>query len=174
MKYTRISRYLSALAVLGAALGALLLVPQNARAATWKGIEPFVSKRADVERILGRPTEDRLAKDGTLHFQQAEGPVTVFFVTPKFIASRKLPPRLEGTVLLILVQHTSSRETPGSMKLRANLDFQVQTSGPTEVYTNPKDGIYHTFLDSRLKTTRYSFSDEQITKLQNELKPKSP
>ena len=173
MKYTRISRYLGALAGLGA-LAALLLVSTNARAATWKGLEPLVSRRGDVERILGPPTEDRLAKDGTLHFELPDGPVTVFFVTPRFIATRKIPPRLEGTVLLILVQHPSSRETPGSMKLRANLDFESQITGPTEIYANPKDGIYYTFVESRLRTTRYSFSDEQLKKLQDELKPKSP
>ena len=133
-----------------------------------------MSKRADVERVLGRPSEDRLGKNGALYFDMPDGPVEVFFVTPKFIAARKLPARLEGTVLLILVQHPASRETPGSMKLRANLDFESQISGPTEIYSNPKDGIYYTFVESRLKTTRYSFSAERLRTLQNELKSKSP
>lgn len=174
MKYRRVSRLQSALTILAAAFAALMLVPLKARAATWRGLEPLVSRRADVERVLGPPTADRLAKDGTLQFDAPEGSVTVFFVTPKFIAARKLPPRLEGTVLLILVQHKSSTATPGSMKLPANQDFEHQVSGPKEVYSNPKDGIYHTFLESRLTTTRYSYSAERFTKLQDELKLTQP
>jgi hypothetical protein len=133
-----------------------------------------VSRRADVERVLGPPSENRLAKDGTLRFDLPDSPVTVYFVTPKFIAAMKVPPSIEGTVLLILVQHPSSRDTPGSMRLPAKLDFERQVSGPTEVYTNRKDGIYYTFIESRLRTTRYSFSAERLTKLQNELKSQSP
>ena len=174
MKYRRVSRVQIALTILAAAFAALMLAPLEARAATWRGLEPLVSRRADVERVLGPPTADRLTKDGTLQFAAPEGAATVFFVTPKFIAARKLPPRLEGTVLLILVQHTSSRETPGSMRLPANQDFERQVSGPTEIYTNPKDGVYHTFVESRLKTTRYSYSAERFTKLQDELKLTSP
>ena len=174
MKNTRLSRVQNAFAVLAVACAALMLGSQDAQGATWKGLEPLVSKRTDVERVLGPPTADRLAKDGTLQFAAPEGTATVFFVTPKFITARKLPPRLEGTVLLILVQHTSSTQTPGSMRLPANLDFERQVSGPTEIYANPKDGIYHTFVESRLKTTRYSYSAERFTKLQDELKSTSP
>jgi hypothetical protein len=174
MKYTKVSRVQSALAVLAATFAVLMLGSQEARAATWNGLEPLVSRRVDVERVLGPPTADRLAKDGTLQFKAPEGAANVFFVTPKFIAARKLPPRLEGTVLLILVQHTSSTATPGSMKLPANQDFERQVSGPTEIYANPKDGVYHTFVESRLKTTRYSYSAERFTKLQDELKSTLP
>jgi hypothetical protein len=174
MKYTRFLSVQSVLLVLAAAFAGLMLGSQEVQGATWKGLEPLVSKRADVERVLGPPTADRLAKDGTLQFAAPEGAVTVFFVTPKFIAARKLPPRVEGTVLLILVQHKSSTVTPGSMRLPANQDFERQVSGPKEIYSNPKDGIYHTFLESRLDTTRYSYSAERFTKLQDELKTPSP
>lgn len=174
MKYTRVLSIQSVLAVLAAAFAGLMLGSQEAQGATWKGLEPLVSRRADVERVLGPPTADRLAKDGTLQFAAPEGAATIFFVTPKFIAARKLPPRVEGTVLLILVQYTSSTATPGSMRLPANQDFERQVSGPKEIYTNPKDGIYHTFLASRLNTTRYSYSAERFTKLQDELKLTSP
>ena len=162
MKYTRVARVLSALAVLAAAFAMLLLASPETPAATWKGLEPFVSKRADVERILGKPTEDRLAKDGTLHYELREGPVTVSFVTARFIAVKKLSPALEGTVLQILVQHPTSAATPESLNLVKNPDYEQQASGPTQVYTNPKDGIYYTFVESRLKTTRYSYSEEQF------------
>ncbi len=162
MKYTKVSSVQSALAVLAAAFAVLMFASQEARAATWKGLEPFVSKRADVERVLGRPTTDRLAKDGTLHFALPDGAVTFSFVTPKFIAARKLSPALEGTVFQIVVQHAASTHTPESLKLVKNPDYEVVASGPTQVYTNPKDGIYYTFVESRLKTTRYSYSAEQL------------
>jgi len=162
MKYTRVSIIQSALAVLAAALTVLVFASQEARAATWKGLEPFVSKRADVERILGRPTADRVAQDGTLRFELPHGAATISFVTPKFIAARKLSPALEGTVLQIVVQHPASTDTPESLNLVKNPDYEVVASGPTQVYTNPKDGIYYTFVESRLKTTRYSYSEEQL------------
>lgn len=159
MKYTKVS---SAFAVLAGAFAILMLASQDARAAPWKGLEPFVSKRADVERILGMPTTDRLAKDGTLHFELPDGPVTISFVTPKFIAARKLFPALEGTVLQIVVQHAASTKTPESLNLVKNPDYEVVASGPTQVYINPRDGIYYSFVESRLKTTRYSYSAEQL------------
>ena len=162
MKYTRVSSIQSALAVLAAALAVIVLASQEARAATWKGLEPFVSKRADVERVLGRPTADRVAQDGTLRFELPQGAVTISFVTPKFIAARKLSPALEGTVLLMVVQHAASTDTPESLNLVKNPDYEVVASGPTQVYINPKDGIYYSFVESRLKTTRYSYSEEQL------------
>jgi hypothetical protein len=162
MRYTKVSTIPSVLAILAAAFAVLMLASQGTRAAAWKGLEPFVSKRADVERVLGKPTADRLATDGTLRFDLPDGAVTVSFVTPKFIAARKLVPALEGTVLQIVVQHAASTETPESLNLVKNPDYEVVTSGPTQVYTNPKDGIYHSFVERRLKTTRYSYSAEQL------------
>ena len=162
MKYTKVSSVQSALAVLAAAFAVLMLASQETQAASWKGLEPFVSKRADVERVLGKPTADRVAQDGTLRFDRPDGPVTVSFVTAKFIAGRKLLPALEGTVLQIVVQHPTSTDTPESLKLVSNPDYEKVASGPMQVYTNPKDGIYYTFVESRLKTTRYSYSAEQL------------
>src|SRR5687768_3197471 len=162
MKYTKVPSVQSALAVLAAAVAVLMLASQEVQAATWNGLEPFVSKRADVERVLGKPSADRLATDGTLRFDLTAGAVTVSFVTPKFIAARKLSPALEGTVLQIVVQHAASTDTPESLKLVKNPDYEVVASGPTQVYTNPKDGVYHSFVESRLKTTRYSYSAEQL------------
>ena len=162
MKYREVSSVQSALAVLAAAFAVLMLASQEARAATWKGLEPFVSKRADVERVLGKPTADRLAQDGTLRFELPDGAAAISFVTSKFIAARKLSPALEGTVLQIVVQHAASTNTPESLNLVKNPDYEVVASGPTQVYTNPKDGIYYSFVESRLKTTRYSYSAEQL------------
>jgi hypothetical protein len=162
MKYTKVLSVQSALAVLAAAFAVLMLASPETRAATWKGLEPFVSKRADVERVLGKPSADRLATDGSLRFDLPDGAATVSFVTPRFIAARKLSPALEGTVLQIIVQHATSSATPESLNLVNNPDYEKVASGPTQVYTNPKDGIYYTFVLSRLKTTRYSYSEEQL------------
>ena len=144
----------------------LLLAAQAVSAATWKGLEPFVSKRADVERVLGVPATDHLADNGTLHFNVAGGQVTVFFVTAKFIAAKKLSPDLEGTVLQIVLQHTNATDTPESMNLVNNKDFTRQSDKQVDFYLNAKDGLGYTFVNDRLKTTRYSYSSEQLARIQ--------
>ena len=70
-----------------AAVASLLLSAGSARAASWKGLEPFVSKRADVERVLGAPVADRMAQEGSLKFNVSGGSVMVFFVTARFVAT---------------------------------------------------------------------------------------
>jgi hypothetical protein len=150
---------------LAAAL-AVLLSAGAARAATWKGLEPFVSKRADVERILGAPVEDRYDSDGTLEFPVSGGKVTVFFVTPKFIASKKLPAHYEGTILQIVLQHESARDTPESMNLVTNKAFKREGRGGVEKYSDDKEGIFYTFVESQLKTTRYSYSMDRLGRIQ--------
>lgn len=47
----------------------VLLSINSAAAKSWRGIEPLHSTRADVERLLGRPTED---KSYTWHFEFPE------------------------------------------------------------------------------------------------------
>ena len=150
---------------LAAAL-AFLLPAGAAQAATWKGLEPFVSKRADVERVLGAPTADRFSEDGTLEFNVSGGRVTIFFVTPKFIASKKLPAHYEGTVLQIVLQHESARDTPESMNLVTNKSFKREAQGSVEKYSDDKEGIFYTFVESRLKTTRYSYSMDRLARIQ--------
>ena len=145
---------------------ALLVAGQSAWAATWKGLEPFVSKRADVERVLGAPTADHIAENGTLHFKVSGGAVTVFFVTPKFIAAKKLPAGLEGTVLQIVLQHERATDTPESLNVVTNSAFKRQADKGVEVFTNEKEGVIYTFVDSRLKTTRYAYSTDQLTRIQ--------
>jgi len=166
MKNTKFSRSRGALAGLAAALAAFVLVSQPALAATWKGLEPFVSKRADVERVLGVPTSDRFADNGTLEFNVSGGKVTVFFVTPKFIAAKKLSPALEGTVLQIILQHERATDTPESMNLVKNGAYEHRRDKGVDVYSDPKAGLFYTFVESRLKTTRYSYSWEQFSNIQ--------
>src|SRR5918993_5888157 len=45
-----------------AAFAALSVWAVGARGATWKGLEPLTSKRADVERVLGAPVSDKMAQ----------------------------------------------------------------------------------------------------------------
>ena len=164
----RISRRASARAFalsLAAAL-AVLLSAGAARAATWKGLEPFVSKRADVERVLGAPAADRYNEDATLEFNVSGGKVTVFFVTPKFVASKRLPQHYEGTVLQIVLQHETARDTPESMNLVTNKSFRREGHGGVEKYSDDKEGIFYTFVQSHLKTTRYSYSMDRLARIQ--------
>ena len=152
--------------MLAAAAFVLLSSAVGARAATWKGLEPFVSKRADVERVLGAPASDRLAEDGTLEFNVAGGKVTVFFVTPKFVAAKRLPERYTDTVLQIVLQHEHATDTPESMNLVKNSAFEHRHDKGVDVYLEPKEGVAYTFVDSRLKTTRYSYSSQQLARMQ--------
>src|SRR3954463_4647461 len=150
---------------LAAAL-AVLLSAGAARAATWKGLEPFVSKRADVERVLGVPVADRYASDGTLEFNVSGGKVTIFFVTPKFVASKKLPSHYEGTVLQIVLQHEHAQDTPESMNLVSNKSFKRAGHASVETYTDEKEGLIYTFVESHLKTTRYAYSMDRLARIQ--------
>jgi hypothetical protein len=145
---------------------ALLLGGQSALAATWKGLEPFVSKRADVERVLGAPTADHMAQNGTLQFKVSGGSVTVFFVTPKFIAAKKLSPALEGTILQIVLQHERATDTPESLNVVSNSAFKRQADKGVEVFINEKEGLMYTFVESKLKTTRYAYSTDQLARIQ--------
>ena len=155
-----------AAAVILAVVISLLLSAQDGRAATWKGLEPFVSKRADVEKVLGASVQDRFSEDGSLKFNVSGGTVTVFFVTPKFVAAKKLSPALEGTVLQIVLSHERATDTPESMNLTTNKAFKRQANGAVEVFTDEKGGTVYTFVDSRLKTTRYAYSSQQLARIQ--------
>ncbi len=151
--------------VLAAAVYVLLSSAQ-ARAATWKGLEPFVSKRADVERVLGVPVADRMSEEGLLEFNVSGGKVTVFFVMPKFIATKRLPAHYEGTVLQIVLQHERATDTPESMNLVSNKSFKREARGSVEKYTDEKEGLIYTFVESHLKTTRYAYSTDRLARIQ--------
>jgi hypothetical protein len=153
-------------AVVLAAVVSLLLSAGGVRGATWKGLEPFVSKRAEVERVLGVPVSDRMSADGSLRFNVSGGSVTVFFVTPRFVATKRLSPKLEGTILQIVLSHDRATDTPESLNLVKNSAFKRDAKGEVEVYTNEKEGIVYTFVGSRLKTTRYAYSEQQLARIQ--------
>jgi hypothetical protein len=132
------------------------------RAAEWHGLTPLKSRRADVERELGKPMSGETAS-GALNFKVAGGMVTVTFVTAKFAQTKKLSPEVEGTVLLIVLQHENSSDTPESINLVNKSGFTREEKGVMAVYTNQRDGLTYTFFNGRLKTTRYAPSAEQLS-----------
>lgn len=140
----------------------LILNSEVARAASWNGIEPFKSRRADVIKILGEPIAE--SPEGVLRFPVMGGSVQVSFVARKFVVTKKLQPELEGTVLQIVLQHDRSSETPESMKLLQNRAFTRDDSQALTIFRNMKDGIIYTFFQGTLRSTRYSFTDEQLSK----------
>ena len=136
-----------------------------AQATTWNGIEPLKSTRADVERALGKPIEDDAADaPSSLRFRVAGGIVTVAFVDKKFVENKKLNAALEGTVLQIILQHETATDTPDTLKLNGKSEFVKESGGNTTTYRNVKDGIYYTFIENRLRTTRYSPSAGELKK----------
>jgi len=137
-------------------------LPTEARAASWHGIEPFKTHRAEVLRILGTPIGE--SADGVLRFSVTGGSVQVSFVNEKFVTTKKLRPELAGTVLEIVLQHEHSSETPESMNLPKNKDFVRDVARTIVIFRNIKDGIVYTFMDGRLKTTRYTFADSQLSR----------
>jgi len=129
-------------------------------AGSWHGIEPFKTRRAEVLQILGTPIGE--SADGVLRFSVSGGSVQVSFVDEKFVTAKKLRPELAGTVLQIVLQHEHSSATAESMKLPNNKDFVRDEAGSIVIFRNPKDGIVYTFIESQLKTTRYTFADGQL------------
>ena len=143
-------------------LVALLTFAQSASATSWNNIEPLKSRRADVERVLGRPLRDQPGAEGTLQFTVLGGTVTVAFVTARFVANKKLSRDIEGTVLQIILQHDNSNDTPESLGLRDKRGFEREERQGATIYSNLKEGIIYTFYGGRLKTTRYTPSSEQL------------
>ena len=132
----------------------------SASGATWNGIEPLKSRRADVVKILGQPASE--SPDGVLRFTVAGGSVQVNFVDEKFVTVKKLKPELVGTVLQVILQHEHSSDTPESMNLLKNRQFVSDNVQGVSVFRNVKDGIIYTFIAGTLKTTRYTFADGQL------------
>jgi hypothetical protein len=148
----------------GLALAALFILSQSALAMDWNGIEPLKSRRADVEQKLGAPIAEQPGEDGTLHFKVMGGRVTVTFVNAHFVKAKKLSPDVEGTVLQIVLQHDNSSETPESMNLTGNSNFEREDTQGGTIFRNLRDGISYTFFQGRLKTTRFSPSSRQLGK----------
>ncbi len=146
---------------------AFLILFQTASAASWNGIEPLKSRRADVEKILGQPTRDQPGDNGTLHFNVAGGVATVVFVDAKFVAAKKLSTDLEGTVRQVVLQHASSSDTPESMGLAQKSEFKREDGqGGVTKFSNLKEGIVYTFIGGKLKTSYFTPSTGQWARAQ--------
>jgi hypothetical protein len=140
----------------------ILSLAANAGAASWNGIEPFKSNRGDVVKILGQPIGE--SPDGVLRFSVMGGTAQVIFVNEKFVAAKKLRPQLVGTVLEIVLQHEHSSDTPESLNLLKNSAFTRDETQSSMIFRNMKQGLIYTFFQGTLKSTRYTFADEQLTK----------
>jgi hypothetical protein len=138
----------------------LLAVSANASATPWRGIEPLKTRRADVLKILGPPTTE--AADGPMTFKVMGGTVTVFFVDQNLVRAKRLRADVAGTVLQIVLQHENSSDTPDSLGLLKNKTFTREDAKEATIFRNLKDGIVYTFVNGKLKTTRYTFSEDQI------------
>lgn len=130
------------------------------RAASWQGLEPFKSRRSDVLQALGKPLNDPFG--GPVTFKILGGTASISFVDANFVRTKKLQPELEGTVLQIILQHERSSDTPDSMGLLKNRDFTREEVKDALIFRNLKEGVVYTFLNGQLKTTRYTFSENQI------------
>ena len=130
------------------------------KAASWQGLEPFKSRRSDVLQALGKPVSDPFG--GPLTFTILGGTASVSFVDANFVRAKKLQPELEGTVLQIILQHEHSSDTPDSMGLLKNRDFKREEAKDALIFRNLKEGVVYTFLNGKLKTTRYTFAENQI------------
>lgn len=149
------------------AIAATLIFSQLVTATAWNGIEPLKSRRADVERILGKPIADKPGQNGTLQFNVAGGVVTVAFIDARFVAAKKLQPELEGTVRQVVLQHANSTDTPETLNITSNDRFERQDgSGGMTVFRNLKDGIAYTFQGGKLKHTYFTPSQEEWTRAQ--------
>ncbi|MDT7543182.1 MAG: hypothetical protein QOE33_3086 [Acidobacteriota bacterium] len=137
-----------------------------ARAEAWGGVEPFKSRRADVERAIGKPVEDRPGETGTLRFKVQGGMITIAFVDEHFVGAHHLDPDLIGTVRQVVLQHDAATETPDTLKLNGNSAFEHDAQGNAEVFRNQHDGIAYTFIEGKLRTTYYSPSAEQFKRAQ--------
>ncbi|HEV2911964.1 MAG TPA: hypothetical protein VGX92_01495 [Pyrinomonadaceae bacterium] len=154
------------IASLAIAFAALIISSPSTTAGTWSGIEPLKSRRADVERLLGKPLKDQPGSNGTLHFKVGGGMVTVAFIDARFVATKKLLPEVEGTVRQVVLQHENATDTPESMGLANKSDFERQDGQGGTVYRNLKEGIVYTFLGGKLKTTYYTPTSEQWARAQ--------
>ncbi|MER3428631.1 MAG: hypothetical protein C4334_11140 [Pyrinomonas sp.] len=144
----------------------LVLAVQDAMAAPWQGIEPLRSRRADVERILGKPLGAASDAATELRFRIVGGRVTVTFVTPRFIETKRLDPNLAGTVLQVVVDYDNAADTPQSLGIQNDANFAREERGPIAIYRNQREGIVYSFLNGRLRRAYYSPSAEQLSRAQ--------
>ena len=141
---------------------ALIISSSSASAAPWNGIEPLKTRRDEVIKKLGAPIGE--SPEGVLRFNVMGGSVQVSFVSERFATTKRLRAELVGTVLLVVLQHEHSSDTPETLRLADNHSFVKDASKETTIFRNTKEGLTYTFIGGSLRTTRYTFTDEQLTK----------
>ena len=143
-------------------VSALIFSSAPARGAAWNGIEPLKTRRDEVVKLLGAPIGE--SPDGVMRFKVMGGSVQVSFVNDKFVTAKKLRTELAGTVLEIVLQHEHSSDTPESLKLLNNHAFARDETKTSTIFRNMKEGLIYTFVEGMLRTTRYTFADDQLAK----------
>jgi len=143
-------------------VAALIFSSVPARGAAWNSIEPLKTRRDEVVKILGAPIGE--SPDGVMRFNVNGGSVQVSFVNDKFVTAKKLRTELAGTVLEIVLQHDHSSDTPESLKLLNNHSFTRDETKTSTIFRNMKEGLIYTFVEGMLRTTRYTFADDQLAK----------
>lgn len=140
----------------------LVILAKPAYSASWNGIEPLKSRRADLERVLGKPSSEGV--NGTLRFSVAGGSALVSFVDEGFVTRKRLRGDLVGTVLEIVLQHDASSDTAESMGLTKNPAFDREEAQSVAIFRNLKEGIVYTFLEGKLRSSRFTFSTDQYSR----------
>jgi len=143
-------------------ISALIFSAVPAQGAAWNGIEPLKTRRDEVVKLLGAPIGE--SPDGVMRFNVNGGSVQVSFVNDKFVTAKKLRTELAGTVLEIVLQHDHSSDTPESLKLLNNHSFTRDETKTSTIFRNMKEGLIYTFVEGMLRTTRYTFADDQLAK----------
>jgi len=140
---------------------ALLFSSITASAGSLHGIEPLKTRRSEVLKILGTPVTENA--DGPLTFKVMGGTVTVFFVDQNLVHAKRLRADVAGTVLQIVLQHENSSDSAESLGLLSNKSYTREDAKEATIFRNLKEGIVYTFVNGKLKTTRYTFSEDQIS-----------
>ena len=144
------------------AVALIVVMSAPARAGGWGGIEPLKSRRADVERVLGKPLESSPGEGGALRFKVNGGLVTVAFIDERFAAAHKLSNKLVGTVRQIVLQHERASDTPESLGITTNKEFKREDNRDVSIFRNARDGVAYTFIGGRLRTSYFTPSTAQL------------
>ena len=129
----------TSLSVIGIFL-ALVVGATNVRAEAWRGIEPLKSTRADVERLLGEPTQH-----GRYQFDKERAYIDHAGTGPCASINQCLCNVPEGTVISIYVELEVEMSFSGLKLNKRNYTRVTSRRSPTiATYSNEKIGIIYT------------------------------
>jgi hypothetical protein len=134
----------------------VVLMSINAAAAkSWRGIEPLHSTRADVERLLGRPTDDKTPYIWI--YDSPEEQALVYF-SPGVPCEEGLPDGWrvpKNTVVGVDVYPHVRRKTSEVLTAGKEYDTVQAVHTPTRWYNDPDEGITFTVQDDRVSQMSY-------------------